>query len=180
MPAHGTTDLKVFAAGGKCIGHGRAQVRRWSLNCDVLSLNIKGDSRFLRKWPPATLDIEPPEALWPETKGQAASPARVRGHPLHGAGGHGAHARGSRAQASGAASDGRGSAPGRRDCSQHCCQAAGQGASHADSCGMSAQRGDSNGRPWTMCLLLRIRCSRAVVRQIRRSCWPTRTRWAGG
>jgi hypothetical protein len=29
----------------------------------------------------ATLDIEPPEALWPETKGQAASLARVRGHP---------------------------------------------------------------------------------------------------
>ena len=36
----------------------------------------------------ATLDIEPPEALWPETKGQAASLARIRGHPLHGAGGH--------------------------------------------------------------------------------------------
>ncbi len=43
----------------------------------------------LRKWPSATLDIEPPEALWPETKGQAASLARVRGHPLKGAGGHG-------------------------------------------------------------------------------------------
>jgi hypothetical protein len=36
----------------------------------------------------ATLDIEPPEALWPETKGHAASLARIRGHPLHGAGGH--------------------------------------------------------------------------------------------
>ena len=34
------------------------------------------------------LDIEPPEALWPETKGQAASLARVRGHPLHSAAGH--------------------------------------------------------------------------------------------
>ena len=112
---------------------------------------------FLRKWPPATLDSEPPEALWPETKGQAASLARVRGHPLHGAGGHGAHSRGSRAQASGEASDGRGSAPERRDCSQHCSQAAGQGASHADSCGMSAQRGDCNRWPWTMCPLLRIR-----------------------
>ena len=61
-----------------------------SLNCDVLPLNIKGASRFLRKCPSATLDIEPPEVLWPETKGQAASLARVRGHPLHGAGGHGA------------------------------------------------------------------------------------------
>ena len=49
----------------------------------------------LRKWPSATLDIEPPEALWPETKGQAASLARVRGHPLHGAGGHGANSRSS-------------------------------------------------------------------------------------
>jgi hypothetical protein len=48
------------------------------LNCDVLPLNIKGASRFLRKWPLATLDIEPPEALWPETKGQAASLARIR------------------------------------------------------------------------------------------------------
>ena len=47
-----------------------------------------------------TLDIEPPEALWPETKGQAASLARVRGHPLHGAGGHQANFRGSRAKAS--------------------------------------------------------------------------------
>jgi hypothetical protein len=52
----------------------------------VLPLNIKGASRFLLKWPSATLDIEPPEALWPETKGQAASLARVRGHPLHGDG----------------------------------------------------------------------------------------------
>src|SRR5262249_62234871 len=64
---------------------GRAQVRGWPLNCDVLPLNIKGASRFLRKWPAATLDIEPPEALWPEAKGQAASLARVRGHPLHAA-----------------------------------------------------------------------------------------------
>ena len=56
------------------------------LNCDVLPLNIKGASRFLRKWPLVTLDIEPPEALWPETKGQAASLARIGGHPLHGMG----------------------------------------------------------------------------------------------
>jgi hypothetical protein len=60
----------------------------------VLPLNIKGASRFLRKWPLASLDIEPPEALWPETKGQAASLARIRGHPLHGAGGHQANSRG--------------------------------------------------------------------------------------
>jgi hypothetical protein len=70
--------------------------RGWPLNCDVLPLNIKGALRFLRKWPSATLDIEPPEALWPETKGQAASLARVRGHPLKGAGGHRAHSMGSR------------------------------------------------------------------------------------
>ena len=69
----------------------RGQGRGWPLNCDVLPLNIKGASRFLRKCPSATLDIEPPEALWPETKGQAGSLARVRGHPLHGAGGHGAN-----------------------------------------------------------------------------------------
>jgi hypothetical protein len=75
--------------GRKCKSPGRAQVRGWPLNCDVLPLNIKGASRFLRKWPSATLDIEPPEALWPAAKGRAASLARVRGHPLHGAGGHG-------------------------------------------------------------------------------------------
>ena len=44
---------------------------------------------WLRKCPSATLDIEPPEALWPAAKGQAASMARVRGHPLQRAGGHG-------------------------------------------------------------------------------------------
>ena len=60
----------------------------------MLPLNIKGASRFLRKWPLATLDTEPPEALWPETKGQVASLARIRGHPLHGAGGHQANSRG--------------------------------------------------------------------------------------
>ena len=36
----------------------RGQGRGWPLNCDVLPLNIKGASRFLRKWPPATLDIK--------------------------------------------------------------------------------------------------------------------------
>ena len=69
------------SAGGRCKGCGWAQARGWPLNCDVLPLNIKGAPRFLRKWPSATLDIEPPEALWTETKGQAASLARVRGHP---------------------------------------------------------------------------------------------------
>lgn len=59
------------------------------LNCNVLPLNIKGASRFLQKWPSATLDIEPPEALWPENKGQAASLARVRAIPLCCAAGHG-------------------------------------------------------------------------------------------
>ena len=34
---------------------------------------------------------------------------------------------------------------------KHCCQAAGQGASWTDSCGMSALRSDHNRRPWTMC-----------------------------
>jgi hypothetical protein len=65
----------------------------WPLNCDLLPLNIKGATRFLRKCPPVNLDIEPPEALWPETKGQAASLARVRDHSLHGAGGHRANSR---------------------------------------------------------------------------------------
>jgi hypothetical protein len=44
----------------------------------------------------------------------------------------------------------------RGDCCQHCCQAAGQDASHADSRGMSAQHRDRSRRSWTMCLLLRI------------------------
>src|SRR5215469_836346 len=90
MPAHESTDQKVLITGERCKEAGRAQVRGWPLNCDVLPLNIKRASRFLRKWHSATLDIEPPEALWPATKGQAASLARVRGHPLHGAGSHGA------------------------------------------------------------------------------------------
>jgi hypothetical protein len=34
----------------------------------------------------------------------------------------------------------------RRYCCQCCCQAAGQGAFHADSCGMSVQHTDRNGR----------------------------------
>ena len=44
------------------IGRGRGQSRGWPLNYDALPLNIKGASRFLRKWPLATPDIEPPEA----------------------------------------------------------------------------------------------------------------------
>src|SRR6516162_546871 len=101
MAAHGTTDQKVLAAGGRCKRAARAQVRGWPLNGDVLPLNIKGASRFLRKCPSATLDIEPPEALWPATKGQAASLARVRGHPLQTAGSHGTN-KGRRGRANGA------------------------------------------------------------------------------
>ena len=48
-----------------------------------------------------------------------------------------------------------------RDCCQHCCQAAGQRPSRADSCGMSAHRTVHDGRSWTMCPLLRIRRSSA-------------------
>ena len=76
------TDLKVLAAGGRCKRGAGLRSGDGPLNCDVLPLNIKDASRFLRKWPAATLDIEPPEALWPEAKGQAGSLARVRGHPL--------------------------------------------------------------------------------------------------
>ena len=91
----GLADLTPRAKVGQTVGCSTSpaglrarlgSLRGWPLNCDVLPLNIKGASRFLRKWPLATLDIEPPEALWPETKGQAASLARVRGHPLQGAG----------------------------------------------------------------------------------------------
>ena len=39
----------------------------------------------------------------------------------------------------------------RRDCCQCCCQATRQGAPHADSCGMSVQHADCNGRFWMMC-----------------------------
>ena len=49
-----------------------------ALNCDVLPLNIKRFA-FPSEMSSGHLDIEPPEALWPETKGQAASLARVRG-----------------------------------------------------------------------------------------------------
>jgi hypothetical protein len=73
---HWSTDRKARQPGhatGRCKSCRWAQVRGWPLNCDVLPLDIKGASRFLRKCPSATLDIEPPEALWPEAKGQAAS-----------------------------------------------------------------------------------------------------------
>jgi hypothetical protein len=33
-----------------------------------------------------SLDIEPPEALWPETKGPGSEPGQGTGHPLHGCG----------------------------------------------------------------------------------------------
>jgi hypothetical protein len=48
---------------------------------------------------------------------------------------------------SGLKADRRGSAPGRRDCSQHGCKATGQGASHAGSCEMSAQHSDHTDGP---------------------------------
>jgi len=59
-----------------------------ALNCDVLPFNTKGFA-FPSEMAVGHLDIEPPEALWPETKGQAASLVKVRGHPLYGAGTHG-------------------------------------------------------------------------------------------
>ena len=51
--------------------------------------------------------------------------------------------------------------PCNRDCCQHCCQAAGQRLTGTGGCGISAQRTTNGGRAWTMCPLLRIRCSRA-------------------
>jgi hypothetical protein len=60
---------------------GWARRQGWPLNCGVLPLTINGASRFLRKWPAATVDSEPPEALWPAVKGQAGSLARVRAIP---------------------------------------------------------------------------------------------------
>ena len=44
-----------------------------------------------------------------------------------------------------------------RDCCQSCCQATGQRLSQVDSCGISAQHTNGDGRPWTSCPLLRIR-----------------------
>ena len=52
--------------------------------------------------------------------------------------------------------DGRGSAPFRRDCSQD----AEQHPTHVDNSGISAQPTTIDGRSWTTCPLLRIRCSR--------------------
>jgi hypothetical protein len=45
----------------KRISGGWAHLRVWLLNCNVLSLNIEGLSRFLRKWPSAVLGGEPPD-----------------------------------------------------------------------------------------------------------------------
>jgi hypothetical protein len=42
-------------------------------------------------------------------------------------------------------------------CCQHCCQAARQRPTDADRGGISAQHTSRDGRPWTMCPLLRIR-----------------------
>jgi hypothetical protein len=49
---------------------------------------------------------------------------------------------------------------GAADCCQHCCQATRLRPTSADRGGTSAQRTDRNGRPWTVCLLLRIRRAR--------------------
>jgi hypothetical protein len=73
--------LRAGGAEGRWEDRCLAQIQGWPLHCDVLPLNLKSASRFLRKWPLAAVDIEPPEALWPETKGQAASLARVRAIP---------------------------------------------------------------------------------------------------
>jgi len=53
-------------------------------------------------------------------------------------------------------------------CSQTCCQAASQRLMHVDGSGISAQLTASDGRCWTKCPLLRIRCSpTGSVRDIR-------------
>ena len=46
-----------------------------------------------------------------------------------------------------------------RNCCQYCCPNCGQRLTRVDDCGISAQRMDRDGRSWTMCPLLRIRCS---------------------
>ena len=61
---------------------------------------------------------------------------------------------------SGLKADGRGSAPFRRDCSQDCSQATRRRPTHVDNSGISAQPTTGDGRSWTTCPLLRIRCSR--------------------
>ena len=45
--------------------------------------------------------------------------------------------------------------PFRRDCCQHCCQAAGQRPTYVDNSGISAQPMTRDGRSWTTCPLLR-------------------------
>ena len=60
-----------------------------------------------------------------------------------------------------AQADGRRSRPFCRDCCQHCCRTVGRRRSHADTFGMLAQYKATDVRSWTMCPLLRIRCSRA-------------------
>ena len=62
-----------------------------------------------------------------------------------------------------------GSAPFRRDCSQ----GAEQHPTHLDNSGTSAQPTTGDGRSWTSCPLLRIRCSP------KQSAYPLRARSAG-
>src|SRR5438445_529177 len=53
-------------------------------------------------------------------------------------------------------------APFRRDCSQHCCRAAGQPPTHVGNAGISAQPATGDRRSWPTCPLLRIRGAAAL------------------
>ena len=97
--SHRSNARRPCGTGGRCKSWGWAQVRGWPLNCDVAPLSIKPcpnrknfvtarTNHLAQTFFTADLDPEPPGPLWPETKGQAASLARIRGHPLQGAGGH--------------------------------------------------------------------------------------------
>ena len=59
---------------------------------------------------------------------------------------------------SGLKTDGRGSTPFDRDCSQDCSQATGRRPTYVDTSGIPAQPTTGDGRSWTTCPLLRIRC----------------------
>jgi hypothetical protein len=111
-------------------------------------VNVHAKSRLI---------LEPLRTLRSEDKGQAgACPDRMRAIPFK--------AR--------AVTEGRGSIPRTCSCCQYCCQATGQWLTDADRCGISAQPTTGDGRSWTMCPLLRIRCSRKYARA---RCVPDRT-----
>jgi len=70
--------------------------------------------------------------------------------------------------------DGRGSVQPRRDCCQYCCHDGGQHPPGTDNCGITAQRTDRIGQPWTTRPLLRIRGScppRASMRRAASGCY---------